>query len=196
MISAESYEYLLAVDGSLDSLLKNHVFPHAVTGDFDSVSKSALQRLRDHGGSIDHRTEQETTDFEKAIMHLLDRGFNKSDVVGYHGSRIDHLLAVFHGTIKWINRIELRFIDKTGSGWIPLPGKNCVLENLPGCTCSIMPITRCEGVTLTGFRWSLQKEKLEPGVRISCSNEIIGNHAGIKVKSGYLFVYLHHHYAK
>jgi thiamine pyrophosphokinase len=64
--------------------------PQAVIGDLDSISQSTGRGC----GDIFHEvSEQDSTDFDKALRHL--------DVplvlaVGFTGARLDHELAVFH----------------------------------------------------------------------------------------------------
>ena len=186
-----AYGYVLAVDGALDLLRDAGLCPDALVGDLDSVTEEGLERFRGDGGLVDHQPDQETTDFEKALDHLAGKDVANADVIGHHGGRIDHLLAALHAALRYSGRIEVRFLDPLGTGWIVSSGGEKVLTGTRGRSCSIIPLLPSEGVTLAGFRWSLESANLAPGIAISCSNIVNSAEAVIRVREGALFIYLH-----
>ncbi len=185
------YKYLLAVDGALDMLLKSGISPHAVTGDFDSVTKSSLDQFKKSGGITDYRQEQESTDFEKALIHCLEKDINAVDVIGYKGDRFDHEIAVLDAIVKYSERLDIQLIDKTAVGRILSSGSTLEVEGKEKHLCSMLPLIFCTGVTTSGLKWNLENRDLSLGNLISCSNEIIESPATISLSSGVLLVYIH-----
>ncbi len=190
-IPFNNYDYILAADGALNLLLDVDVIPHAVVGDFDSISKTVLESFHNQGGIIDYREEQETTDFEKALLHLKERKYFTADVIGYHGSRIDHLLAVLHAAIKWMSLFKLRFCEQSSETWLLTSHQQSEIADAVGVKCSIIPLLPSTGVTLHGFCWRLEEEMLALGSSISCSNEIVSKTASVFLQQGALLIQLH-----
>jgi thiamine pyrophosphokinase len=46
-------------------------------------------------------------------------------------------------------------------------------------------------VTIAGFRWPLTDAELSYGDLVSCSNEIVTDHAEVSLVNGAVFVYMH-----
>ena len=186
------YPYLLAADGALDRLLGQGILPHAVVGDLDSVSEEGLQALRSGRGLVDHRAAQDSTDFEKALEHLCERGIEAADVVGHRGDRLDHLMATLHAALRFAQRMDLRLLDEVAEAWVLVRGSSRRVHGRTGQICSLIPLLPSRGVTLRGFRWPLQKAELMLGQAISCSNELCGGPAEVAIEEGALLLYLHH----
>ncbi len=191
-----AYDYVIAVDGALNRMLLASITPHAVVGDFDSVTPEAIEAFRRIGGEVDHREEQETSDFEKAVQHAMSRDYMKIDVIGFHGSRLDHILALSHVALKHASTADIRLIDDIAEGqFLKAPTERTILDRV-GHICSVIPILPSEGVSLKGFQWPLDKSRLTYGELISCSNEVTNDLATISLSKGALFVYLHHRKGK
>ena len=73
--------------------------PDAVIGDLDSASIEALSVVPE--ARIWTVTEQETTDFEKCLARIEAPYIL---AVGFAGSRLDHLLAVFTALTRYVAR--------------------------------------------------------------------------------------------
>lgn len=186
------YRHVIAVDGALNQMLMAGIVPNSVTGDFDSVTADALESFRRAGGEVDHQPDQETTDLEKALKHARKHDFKNVDVIGFHGSRFDHMLAMLHAAMMYAYKLNIRFLDEIAEGFVLLGGEGKYIKEKNGHLCSVIPIVPSSGVTLTGFEWALGAADLEIGKLISCSNLIIDDDAGIYVTEGALFIYLHH----
>jgi len=77
----------VAVDAGADHLLGCGVVPRAVIGDLDSLSQAARDAFADR---LHHVPEQETVDFEKAVLRVAAPVII---AVGFSGGRLDHMLA-------------------------------------------------------------------------------------------------------
>ncbi len=196
MDQISSYSFRLAVDGALDRLLAHGIHPEAVTGDFDSVSQSALEEYRVSGGRVLHDADQNSTDYEKALKFCVNNEIHNVDIIGYHGSRLDQMLAVFGVALKYENRIHQQFFDPVAMTRVLLGedrgGRRLELTNLEHHVCSIIPLMPCKRVSLEGFKWPLYKTDMAMDGMVSSSNEVVYPFAGIQVDMGALLVILHH----
>ncbi|MDP8206244.1 MAG: thiamine diphosphokinase [Candidatus Electryonea clarkiae] len=187
----QKYSYIIAVDGALDKLLEKGIMPHAVTGDFDSVSEVVLKELQFAGGEIIHQAEQNSTDFEKTLNLCKSKGFRQADVIGFSGSRIDHNLSVWDAALRFSRHIKLKFIDQIAESFIITDAASYNIDKKSGHICSIIPLLPCNGVSLSGFNWSIDDEEFALGRQISSSNEILDETAVVSLESGALLIVLH-----
>lgn len=89
---------LVAADGGADRLAPFGLCPEAVIGDMDSLSAEARDNLADRLHQI---TEQNSTDFDKALRHV------RAPLVlalGVTGGRLDHELAVYSSLLRHPDR--------------------------------------------------------------------------------------------
>ncbi|MEM9796093.1 MAG: thiamine diphosphokinase [Pseudomonadota bacterium] len=154
---------LVAVDGGADACLLGRKSPDLVVGDLDSISEEARAT---YASILRHETEQESTDFAKALR-LSPAPFSLA--VGFLGARIDHTLACL-STLAATGAPCILF-DETdclciapGSGRVDLP---------PGTRFSIWPLGVASG-TSEGLRWPLSGVDFAPGGRGGTSNEALG----------------------
>ncbi|MCB2200498.1 thiamine diphosphokinase [bacterium] len=190
LVEMNSYSSIVAVDGGLKTLLEAGIQPDTLIGDLDSVQPDALEQARTLGIEIFRIVEQETSDFEKALRHVVDAGFATVDVIGYRGSRFDHELATLAVAGRFADRIEIRLLDSEAEGYVITGPAEKKLANRAGQTCSILTVYPCKGAVLDGFKWPQAQVHVE-GVPFSLSNEIVDDHASIKLQSGTLLIYLH-----
>ena len=61
-------DYIICADGGANAARKYRILPNIILGDLDSITNSNLSFYRKKGVEIRKITEQETTDFEKALM--------------------------------------------------------------------------------------------------------------------------------
>ncbi|MBZ0265178.1 thiamine diphosphokinase [bacterium] len=191
-VRISQYAYTLAVDGALDKLLEVGVIPDAVAGDFDSVLPETLVEFRKGGGIVDHQTDQESGDFEKALLHMKRKGIFNLDVIGYQGSRFDHTLGVFHAAIKYLDEFKFIFHTDICEAYLLGSGEKMVLDDQYGNIVSLIPLLNCKQVTLDGFRWNLTNSDLELGKHVSLSNEVHSANATIQLDEGVLLIVVYH----
>lgn len=154
-------ERVIAADGGLEACRAAGRLPEAVIGDLDSVGdladlpKTAIYQI----------TEQDSTDFEKALRTIeapLILG------VGFTGGRLDHELACFNALATHPSRRCLLLGEKDIVFLLP----PAFAIDLPrGTRASLFPIGAVSGRS-TGLKWPIEGISFAPDGRIGTSNEI------------------------
>jgi thiamine pyrophosphokinase len=172
---------LVAVDGGADAAVAAGFVPVAVVGDLDSISQSF--RARFAATRVHEVSEQDSTDFDKALRHL--------DVplvlaVGFTGARLDHELAVFHTLVA---RPGHRCIVIGERDVVFLAPARLRLELAAGTRVSLFPMTAVRGRS-TGLRWPIDGLDFHPAHRIGTSNAATGDTVEIETDAPGLLVIL------
>lgn len=172
---------LVAVDGGADVARDAGATPTAIIGDLDSVSE---QSLRAYPPELFHQiSEQDSTDFDKALRHL--------DVplvlaIGFTGARLDHELAVFHSLVA---RPKHRCVV-IGERDIVFHAPPKLALDLPaGTRVSLFPLASVSGRS-RGLRWPIDGLVFHPAERIGTSNEATGGALEIDLDAPGLLVIL------
>ncbi len=155
----------VGVDGGADHLLDAGLAPAAVIGDLDSLSDLARATF---AAVLCHISEQETTDFEKALIRVAAPAVL---ALGFTGGRIDHGLAVLNVMARYperaillVDQDDVSFIAKRDGTDLTLPA---------GCRISLMPLADVR-VTASGLRWPFADMCLAPAGKTSSSNAAAG----------------------
>ncbi len=163
----------IAVDGGADHLLKAKKVPEAVIGDLDSLSDHARATFADR---LCHISDQSTTDFEKAIMHLRARAMI---ALGFTGGRMDHVLSVLNVLTRYPDRRviltdahDVSFLGGQGQTMLHMP---------PGTRLSVMPLDTAR-VSLRGVVWPFEDMQMHPGGFVSPSNAVADDPVRIDVQ--------------
>ncbi|MEK6754872.1 MAG: thiamine diphosphokinase [Bacteroidota bacterium] len=182
---ARESSIVICADGGANSALKFGILPDAIVGDLDSIHAEALVKLRKVPRYEDR--DDESTDLEKAIAWALKQKYDHIVVVGASGKRIDHTLGNLGVLPKFYPDAVIRFVDDLGE--VMYVGRELTFEAKRGDVVSLIPLTRCEGITTEGLRYALDNEALELGVREGTSNVVVNTPVTIKVKKGHLLLY-------
>ena len=153
---------IVAADGGADRLLRLGVTPRAVYGDFDSISAGAQARLQ---GRLFPIAEQETTDFDKALRHIV-APFVLG--VGFQGARLDHGLAVLNALTRHPDRRALILGPKEVTFLAP---PELELHLTVGTRLSLFPMAPVRGES-EGLRWPIHGLHFTPDGRIGTSNAV------------------------
>jgi thiamine pyrophosphokinase len=175
----------VCADGGANTAVRYKLKPVAVVGDMDSVSARALRSLRK--AEIHKVSDDNSTDLEKSLAWLIERGSRIITVAGATGGRLDHFIGNLSAMVKFSAKATIRFVDDSGE-WIYV-GRSKNL-NLPvGATVSLIPLSHCDGIVTKGLRWNLNFESLELGVRDATSNLVDATPVHISVAKGNLIVF-------
>ena len=137
-----------------------------VIGDFDSI-ESLPQNLTTQFINI---ADQETTDLEKALAFLINRGYSDINILWATGKRLDHTLNNFAIMGKYPKH-KIVIYDDHSKAFV-LPKSFSKIYNA-GDKISLIPINKAEGITTSNLMYKLDKEKLEYGNRSGTSNQVI-----------------------
>jgi thiamine pyrophosphokinase len=161
----DSAPVLVAADGGADHALAMGRLPDLAVGDLDSISAQARARL---GLARLHRiAEQDSTDFEKALMVCPAP---RVLALGFSGGRLDHELAVFHGLLRFAHR-QLVVLGQEDAVFLAPPRIN--LDVPAGTRVSLFPMGPCHGES-QGLEWPINGIEFAPGERIGTSNRATG----------------------
>jgi len=172
---------LIAVDGGAATLLDQGRAPEAVIGDFDSLSNAVRGQIpRDR---LHHVSEQDSTDFEKALMRI------KAPLVlgvGFTGARIDHELAGLHALLRFA---ETRCVLLSEEEVIFHCPAHIELDLAANTRVSLFPLTPVAGQS-TGLEWPIDGLTFAPGGRIGTSNRATGGRVEITTTGSGLLMLL------
>jgi thiamine pyrophosphokinase len=183
---AEDADFLIAVDGGMNALIHAGIQPDLLVGDFDSFDPSGSSSL---SCEVVREEDQNSTDLEKALRHLP--GNEPPDEVvllGATGGRSDHFLTnlLVVSTLLEETKVALDATDEIIRR--ATPACSVSLIGMGGQTVSLLPLTRCEGVTTKGLRWELADVPMGPGVLLGQSNEAVSEKVSVSLRAGNLFV--------
>ncbi|HEY6951025.1 MAG TPA: thiamine diphosphokinase [Bacteroidota bacterium] len=175
----------VCADGGANAAARYNVAPDAIVGDMDSIQRQVLRKF--HKVVFHKVVDDYSTDLEKTLAWVIERGSRDIAVVGATGGRLDHFIGNLSAMVKFSAKAAIRFIDDAGE-WVF--ADRSINPNFPvGATVSLIPLTRCEGVVTTGLRWNLNFETLELGVREGTSNEVVENPVRVSVANGSLILF-------
>ena len=179
------YDLIIACDGGFLSAKDAGLTPHIFVGDFDSVPED----LVDCSEIIRLYPVKDMTDTQEAIDVAVMRGAKEITILGALGGRIDHTLANIHllkyakekGATAEIADTDTCISLVTGSAQIPKKDGFCL---------SLIPLTDCKGVSISGVYYPLDNADMPVGNPYGISNEFTESKAHISLKSGELLVIL------
>jgi thiamine pyrophosphokinase len=178
----------IAVDAGLSIFVQYGCRPTLIIGDLDSVNPAELEKIE---SPILRIEDQNTTDLEKAFLHLktLDQP-TVITILGALGNRSDHALNNLlvaarvdpHVLLKLITDNEI-FIRVT---------PHCPFDSpvTLSTTLSMFPVIDCQGLTTTGLKWDIDNGQLGYETRISQSNVTTDPRPTVQVRKGILYIIL------
>ncbi|MFD1508327.1 thiamine diphosphokinase [Lacimonas salitolerans] len=156
---------VVAADGGAALALAAGMMPLAVIGDMDSLGADDLARI---DPALVHKvTEQDSTDFEKALSRIdapLVLG------LGFLGARRDHELANYNTLVRHAHRA---CILAGGDEIVLQAPPDLRLDLDPGARVSLFPLRAVTGRS-TGLRWPIDGIGFAPDGRIGTSNAATG----------------------
>jgi thiamine pyrophosphokinase len=179
-------DLFLCADGGANVAARWRVLPDLVVGDLDSISPAAVRALPP--GIIHHVRDQNSTDLEKCLVWCRKHHLQRVTVLGATGGRLDHAVGNLSALMKFSASMEIRFVDDDGE-LIPIR-RFSRLALRKGTTISLIPLTRCSGVTTAGLQWNLRDAVLAMGVRESTSNVVRSSPVTVRAGRGGLVAFI------
>ena len=183
---ARQADFIVAADGGANHALRAGVIPDVIIGDLDSVSPRARKQFTSSQWiRVDN---QNNTDLQKALDYLVKQKCKKCILAGFDGGRPDFTLGNLLALYSYARKMELCVV---GNGWKIYPlTKTKTLAARPGARVSLLPLTPCSGVTLSGLKFPLTNARLSLGTTRTLSNVSLKKRFTITIKHGILFAYL------
>ncbi len=181
---AASADYLVAADGGADCLLDAGFTPHITLGDGDSASPEAKKKSE----TFLLMDDQDTTDCDKLLAWLSAEGHTEVTVAGLEGDLLDHVLGSVQSVAR--SNLSVRLLLRRGLGWIKKGPITFVHDAEPGARVSLIPITDCTGVSLSGVQWEFQGRAMSPVGFTSLSNRAVDLSVKMSIQSGTALLFL------
>ncbi len=169
------HESWAGVDRGVYLLLKEGIVPDFTYGDFDSVDASEWAFIKRHMEVAPVPSRKDDTDLEMCLKDLVDRGYQSIDVYGAIGGRLDHTLGniflLMHGAF---NGIDIKLIDAQNVMRRLDAGAHEVEKVESMRYVSFIPFVEGTSLTLEGFEYNLEEQRLTLGATLTISNEFLG----------------------
>lgn len=181
------HDLVAAVDGGYR--IAQHVMPHVhlFLGDVDSLPAEWLHEMSRRQTEI-YRFPQDkdATDLELAALLVAVHGATTLHIFGALGGRWDHTLAnLFLIRHPMLQQRTLIF-HADGQRLYPIR-EHGIVQGHPGDLVSFLPLDGlAQGVTLRGFRYTLENGTLVPGSTLGVSNVLEAEQGEVWVASGTL----------
>jgi len=180
---ASSAEHTYAADSGADRLIALGFSP-VVVGDFDSFeSLPSASHLR-----LVQSLDDETTDCDKLFALVKSDGHDSVTLIATEGDLPDHVLATYWSAIE--SSLDVRFAFRRGIGWLVRSRGVRRVKSAPDQRVSLIPLVPCEGAALSGVAWPLDNARLEPGGRLSVSNQAASEEVVASLHSGCALLFL------
>ena len=183
-------DFIIAADGGTRHALELGRIPNIIIGDLDSLPVN-LEPSTLNIELMQFPADKNETDLELAIQHALTLNPQEVIIIGALGGRLDQ-------TLGNIALISSQFIIHHSSFIIRLDDgleevffchDHAEVNGAAGDIVSLIPWQgEVTGILTHGLKWVLQNETLYPHKTRGISNEMTGDTATIKIKSGLLLV--------
>jgi thiamine pyrophosphokinase len=185
---SEEAELTVAVDGGWLVHRSAELEPDVILGDFDSCGElSEIEKIFPRS-ALHHLSDQNHTDFEKALDWIKPMGQPKKLVIlGGLGKRMDHTLSNLMIAGRVDSRIEVIFDDVHEYVSRITPETPLHLTGRSGANLSILPMGKCEGVQSSGLEWELEDLCFSWDRMISQSNRCLTDDVSVSCETGVLY---------
>ena len=161
--------------------------PDLVIGDFDSLAGRIIDG-RD-GPRYLQIADQHTTDSEKALEYLSERGIEEAVLMGATGWRLDHTLYNCHLLERFADRLRLAVAGQYADGVRLAPGETVSWSLDLGTRFSLLPLLgSSRGVTVEGAEYPLLGGDIGPAGVVAISNSVTFDPLLIRAGDGPLLV--------
>lgn len=165
--------FVLVLDGALERVLMKQIKVDAVLGDFDSIGINEAELSHSEKVEWLERPDQNKTDLEKGLDHLIDLGYSDVNILWATGRRLDHSWNNILTISRYHSRIGINLIDDHSKMFI-CP-RNFTKYYIEGFKLSLIPVVDCKNIKTKGLKYNLNNEDLNVLERTSSSNSTIEN---------------------
>ncbi|MCL2108954.1 MAG: thiamine diphosphokinase [Oscillospiraceae bacterium] len=181
-------DVIICADSGYNHAVKMGLQADYIVGDMDSLDLSrALQKPPKTCKFLQYPTKKDYTDSELALMQARELQATAILFAAVTGSRADHSLAnIFMLKTCITAGIAAEIIDECNS--IKLIDSRLEVEGAKGQLLSLIALSDCAGVNVTGAEYPLNNAALKVGESRGVSNVMQGKSATVTVREGLLLV--------
>ena len=179
-----TYDLILAADKGYLYAKEQGIVPHIFVGDRDSLPDDITISAKE---TVLLPTVKDMTDTQEAIDIAVSHGADHITVIAALGGRIDHALANLHLLKYGLSKGVKTVLSDKGS-YVTLIEKPETFPKKAGYCLSLIPLTPCRHVTVSGVYYPLSDADMELGNPYGVSNEFTEDTAHIDPGTGSLFV--------
>jgi thiamine pyrophosphokinase len=177
---------IAAADGAAKKLREKGILPNYIVGDLDSIADEVEIWREQKEIIIQEISDQNTTDYEKTLAFVDDKGAKNIMVCGLHGGDLDHTLNNWSITMRESSKCNIAVID---NGKVASAVRKSVrFETMQNEMISLIPQPSAR-LTTSGLEWNLSNEVLGLGIREGARNQATGNVVELQIHEGSVFVF-------
>jgi thiamine pyrophosphokinase len=180
-------DFVICADGGTRHALALGLIPQVIIGDMDSLPEN-FKSSTFTGEFIQVSSDKNETDLELALKYALAFHPHAILIIASLGGRLDQIL----GNISLITDLKLSTFDirlSDGVEEIFLCRDHVNVKGGSGDIVSLIPWGgEVTGVETENLKWPLRNETLYPYKTRGISNEMLGEEASVKIKSGLLLI--------
>lgn len=190
------FDHIIAIDGGVVTAWNLKVRADYLVGDFDSVSKEVLESYQAYvsdGGKEaivrPYNPEKDYTDTHIAMELAISLMAKEVFLLGATGSRFDHMLGNLNVLkLAMESGVRAYLIDNHNKIYLTESDRMIKKREQYGKYVSLIPFGSSASVTLTGFKYPLDRYEMKLGETIGISNEITQDVGQIILEDGILIV--------
>lgn len=177
---------IIAADGGVLELQKLGLKADKVIGDLDSINRNEIEKTYSPE-SIIEIPDQETNDFEKCLIWLLDSNMKNVLILGLHGGLLEHTLNNWSIMMRYGKLMNLcnyengRFGVPVYESFVMKCRTNEIVSLIPGATVRL---------TTNDLKWELTNETLKFGSREGARNIAKREQFKIEVIEGSVLMFI------
>lgn len=179
------HDYIIGVDGGINTLEEINLKPHIIIGDFDSAhidNKFLLLNIK----TITHEPEKDFTDTELALNYAIEEGFSPLIIVNSMQERIDHVLGVI-ASLRYLNNNNVNGLVIGDKQLFMILKKDNQFSLPINITISLIPLSdTVNGVTTKGLYYPLNNGLLSCDRALGISNVVSEEKVEIVLEEGEL----------
>jgi len=177
-------DIIIAADGGSNICFQKNIYPDFIIGDLDSIQQHVLSHFK--VCEIIKISDQNTHDLAKALDMTRTLNPQVIRVVAAFGQRLDHTLANLLLIQKLYSELPLEFYDAYGCLTMISGDYHQILP--VGQIVSLFSFLPVQGLTLTGFRYTLENQDYPDGFN-GLSNVVDKSDVQVHIRKGSLYLW-------
>lgn len=177
---------IYAIDKGLEICDELKISVSKIIGDFDSVDPNILKKYLNEN-RVRYSSDKDKSDTELAVDIALKSNFQEIIILNSSGARLDHFL--FNVLILFKKPVVIKILTPDGVLWALQSDSESIVEMKPNTTFSLIPLSECIDVSLSGSKYELEKVTLDISTLTLTLSNVANGSIKVKFKSGLLLFY-------